>query len=967
MLVEIESDMRFLKPKPRESFNDFSDYIENLFESLPILGMAVFNESDRKSLFQDAYNIFQKLYTSESLTRREEIILVMDAIQSLKEHSSDEEESSMWSYICRQYGYRVNDSFGNSKVYAGFRKAISSVMRRYNRFFAPEGTQRYYTTLMLHALAPENGIFNLFEILVRFFEKNLQFQYIPNDPAYKVFVERIKTRWGIPSELERLGLYSATMYSGLKTLFLNRPNFMAVFCDNIVYKMNQLLQTGSILDGLLESSYLDKLLRKWYRDKSLHEKEEWSKSQKAHEEDRAVSTREANPQYVLEDNRVAIFFPNIRLSSAGDCDFPNIKINTYQDENLIFSKQMGSKDIFGDELSWTIRKQYLYLDELSIDFNKDLALRMEITRNQEKIYDSLERLYRPYIFFDEIGKEGRPENLKGGFTYLFVNDKAQLTSSGLEDAYQLPHQGRLLQVHVDAIRDLRIDGNEVFLLPADKSSVRVYPLYRSISGVLAQKEAQDFHIYDRKFYFSVHIPDDDSALSYLVSMDTNSSPVPLSTFPSEKSNVYCIESVSDGEFCELIIKHFTTSTVVYVHRYVVLEGFCLNYSEPFFTNRDVIQGNYSYQETDETFSVQLSGEETTRVVVLDRCWDLLISPPLLTCSLLGQDLFYNDSVFWYEDIGKEVHLRPSIPRGWRASVYIGDYTIAEQIIDESIDIGNHLNTFRHLSEKEKLWFSLIDSQEVQKRVFAGEIFFEPTFLQSPLQIMDGELIWVAENNYIGSSQSTFLVKLMNEGEEFANYRLICRDEIPEQNFPFKEGIFPYQVILQTQSLFKTDEKIIYEDSIVLGDKNKFRFSGQNVFLESCIYWDLEYEMARSVHISENVARISDIRYLGLSVPNGEELEFPKYQGTMSFFNTQKQNWQPFNDNKNKREYELINPVLFWVKNDGMLIVLTCTGDGLYFDKSRNSFMNKNPEFIMTKERLKAIVIPDSCTYRKEKI
>jgi len=72
-------------------------------------------------------------------------------------------------------------------LYNYFRGAIKGTLAHYKRFFAPEGTQQYYTSLLLHALAPKQSIESLYSILFDFYVKNLDFQYVTG--AVKIYVQ----------------------------------------------------------------------------------------------------------------------------------------------------------------------------------------------------------------------------------------------------------------------------------------------------------------------------------------------------------------------------------------------------------------------------------------------------------------------------------------------------------------------------------------------------------------------------------------------------------------------------------------------------------------------------------------------------------------------------------------------------------------------------------------------------------
>lgn len=99
------------------------------------------------------------LQSDTKTTRREEVVLVLETIELLKCWSSDllddEVGGTFWKYIFMQYGFNPeNSEAAETRLYARFCTAIKKTLTLYKRFFAPEGTQRYYTSLLLHAIAP---------------------------------------------------------------------------------------------------------------------------------------------------------------------------------------------------------------------------------------------------------------------------------------------------------------------------------------------------------------------------------------------------------------------------------------------------------------------------------------------------------------------------------------------------------------------------------------------------------------------------------------------------------------------------------------------------------------------------------------------------------------------------------------------------------------------------------------------
>ena len=203
----------------------------------------VFHLTDAEDalLYQSASETVKKVLIDGGRTSvREDAVLVLETINLLKGWSSelaDEETSgSLWNYIFLQYGFNPeNSEAAANRLYNYFRGAIKVTLAHYKRFFAPEGTQRYYTSLLLHALAPKQSIESLYSILFDFYVKNLDFQYVTEDISYKVFTKGMRARWDSRvAKNDELQLRADAIFSGLQTLFKERPGYMAVLCDSIV-------------------------------------------------------------------------------------------------------------------------------------------------------------------------------------------------------------------------------------------------------------------------------------------------------------------------------------------------------------------------------------------------------------------------------------------------------------------------------------------------------------------------------------------------------------------------------------------------------------------------------------------------------------------------------------------------------------------------------------------------------------
>lgn len=245
----VEPDMHNVDkcgPSPDYTAFELADYV---FRAYPLAGEYQLTDAEDALLYQSASETVKKVLIDGGRTSvREDAVLVLETINLLKGWSSelaDEETSgSLWNYIFLQYGFNPeNSEAAANRLYNYFRGAIKGTLAHYKRFFAPEGTQRYYTSLLLHALAPKQSIESLYSILFDFYVKNLDFQYVTEDISYKVFTKGMRARWDSRvAKNDELQLRADAIFSGLQTLFKERPGYMAVLCDSIVKKMDAILR-----------------------------------------------------------------------------------------------------------------------------------------------------------------------------------------------------------------------------------------------------------------------------------------------------------------------------------------------------------------------------------------------------------------------------------------------------------------------------------------------------------------------------------------------------------------------------------------------------------------------------------------------------------------------------------------------------------------------------------------------------
>ena len=515
----VEPDMHNVDkcgPSPDYTAFELADYV---FRAYPLAGEYQLTDAEDALLYQSASETVKKVLIDGGRTSvREDAVLVLETINLLKGWSSelaDEETSgSLWNYIFLQYGFNPeNSEAAANRLYNYFRGAIKGTLAHYKRFFAPEGTQRYYTSLLLHALAPKQSIESLYSILFDFYVKNLDFQYVTEDISYKVFTKGMRARWDSRvAKNDELQLRADAIFSGLQTLFKERPGYMAVLCDSIVKKMDAILRNENtdLIDP--DRNYWDTILVEWYQRKSSTERVQAQGEQRQRKTEYvATTTDRIYAQYTMEHSSVGIAIPKIRLSKVAQ-QRPVIKI--YQSEICIYNAELS---VTGDELCLTTRSLFIPFEEMSYDFSNTPAIRVEIHYDGELLYNSAEKLYRQYILLDASGAERTPHC---GTIYLFASNSQEVTFPDDTDGiYSYPYPGQLYRINLDEVSSAAIDGREIFVCASTAAQFRHHTSLRKAVSAQVIHQGVSFDIFPAPFQLFIVLPEGEKSIRYQFSID----------------------------------------------------------------------------------------------------------------------------------------------------------------------------------------------------------------------------------------------------------------------------------------------------------------------------------------------------------------------------------------------------------------------------------------------------------------
>ena len=947
----VEPDMRIRDVEAPVDGTDAFRIADYVFRRFPLAGEDILTQEENQLLYQSANQTVKKILMGDThITKRDEVVLVLETIELLKSWSTDllnrEGAGTFWNYIFMQYGFHPeNSEEAEKRLYARFRLAIRNTLDTYKRFFAPAGTHRYYTSLLLHALAPRQSIEALFNILFDFYVKNLDFQYVVEDISYKVFTKGMRARWDTHiTKDDHLQLRSDAVFSGLQALFRERPGYMAVLADTIVKKMDALLRGDSEVTFHTERNDWDRLLYEWYHKKSSTERIHVQGERRQHKTEYVATTAERiYVQYAMVNEMVGLRFPRIRLSSVEE-ERPIIKIT--QNGILIFEDDLS---VTGNDLCLTTRSRFIPLQETEYDFSQEPQVRVEILYKHDCLYRSEAKLERSYVLFDEAGNERIP---KAGAAYLFAAELSTVEFIGEDGIYQLTHPGQLYRINLSEVAAAAVDGAEIFADAATASQFRHHTSQRRVSGVRIVEQGNCADIFSEPFVLMIRMPEGEPILRYQLSVDgVRYGPNRL----KNSEDTYEISTAEDdGVLHRIRIIDVADDSVKYEYRYIILQNFRLSTDKQLYrSGSDMVQATVLRHGNESKAEIPLpqgAGQVDFSLPGLPYQFELDV--PAVQCTFMGKNAFSAPEAVWHKDISPGEFVSLQVPEGWSGVLMLDASCVPPAPAKGQFELGNFLRSMPDLEGAKALWISLKDERGHHEKYKITTLIFTPQFLRSPLELHAGRLCWQVTDNFFGGPNPQFQITCGLPDKKELHYQASYEDRVLNESCDLPDGRHPFQVFLAgRKSVFAPSavSQLIYQGELIAGDPRAFAFEQKEILLGDALCWDFDTDMLKTVFMKPGCGIIRDLVYQGESIASGEPVAASSYSGTL-YFVDQAGNYRLFNSNPSRKGFELVNPVNLWIVNEHLLILRCATDDTVYIDNRYSTIVNRSPSVIMSYEQ-----------------
>lgn len=960
--IDIERDMYV----PEERYEDLSaekleDGVRAIYRDFALLGQRVLSPSFAHALIERAQTLFNSIIENDDrqLTDIEQEIITLTIIYRIKDRyrqALDDMPTQFWQYIYAQFGFKPaeEDSATSSRVYSTLCRAVQNALRRNHRYFASEKmkTHRYYTTLMLHALAPTASMENLFEILLTFYIDDLDACYVPGDIAFTAVVSALASRWD--KNIERdddLHIRSNEIYSGMRVLFSERKAFMRNFCERIICRIDALIHNPS--HTLNSNDYLDVLLQNWFVKRAVSQ-EEVQKQRIARNSGIVSSTAALRLCYALEQGHVVLKIPAIRLDDI-KAHYPMLQI--LQNKTLVHEQEM---DTYG-RLVWTTRAVSVVLEDTNVDFDHLDSLQIRIQYDNTIIYDSAQHLNRDYILFDMLGTEISRQRTREGERYcLFAGETASITYAEDTEIYYEDHRGQLCEIRLSEKAWIRVNGQDIWISKDRKKTFKHSASVEKVRYIWAIEGGQQYTMYPAAFSMQFDLPEGEHCAKYEIGIDNqwsalinhcpNSNQFSL-TVPSKQETPHCIQ-----------FRQITDHRVIYEYRYMIIPGLCVGHDKICFDNGKPIPVVIETKDSKTTYSVlpDTVGDELL-IPLPDKNYDFRIKLPLVRCTIGTLNGLSLPESFWHEEISRDSFAHVECPAQWHCTVTIGSSAVLPSSDRKDwYELGNHLRSYRPQKEQESLNLIFRSDNEAPILYPLTNLQFKVRFLRSPLYIDDHRLLWQPEGVYIGPSNADLMLYVDISGEESFQYALYTKEL--DAHFPY-DGRYDARIVRKEKSIFgKEKETVLWEETLQFGVPDSFRFYNKYLYPIEARCWDWRNNRYQTIHLNSDYMCIYNLEYVGHSKPCDEDDEMPEYIACCSYYDTYYQEWRPYNSNENADNYEWINPVRVWIANDQVLTMKCASEDAIMVDTRYGSFINKK---LSRSEENLYMQMPDYIMYKLE--
>lgn len=803
--------------------------IDCIFSDHKLLGNHDFTEDEYSLMLENVGVMCHHLvyYGDEFKEQNYKLIFatLVELSKRWKDSNNDdngEDNNRFWDYISK---FLIDEYNINQRLYHSFTDVIYKLGVKHTVPIVLKG-KRYYSTLMMHALAPKDSLFSFFDLCYNIFKKDLDFGFTSDDEwLCEIVAAQMKTVLGGGYREDKKVSIGSSAYSikiGLRSFSLHEDlsGDFEEFIQDTFIQINRLFNREPFDINTRLKSYIVE----WWKNKTDSEKVQVYSPRKKRIS--TVSKESIVVKYIREDDQVFLYIPSIRLEHINS----QVWLNIYVEGNLGRSEEIRTKH---GELVVASKQTELELNEV-LSCSNTINLRVEIKENQTVIFDSEQikstSLNRDFILFEGenevLGHINKPTNY---FVY----------SKDIDALKSVPH-------------DLTTHGTNLYnIYPRAGESIiglsrQVYFVDKIEAGSLGKKASLIGRLMDAEWFWDefscivytkgVKLLIPESANLKALELRIDNKPYNLHELAYEEIDCNCYQF--GLKKLGLVPEHYPTEVSLYSYE---KEKIILSETIIVFPDLEIHFNHPFYYGTIERKLKVTIGSEVQELTWRNQDYEvrcplndgvLLIRVPYLRWRINNNE-WHNEPIMrklWYKDflLNGDV-LEIDYPEEEHDFIIVGkdngDFFKIERNQNGKYDIGRSI-------------FANESKTDIQVYLFNGENnlfkFFslatKEHFVTNPLSYKEDKVFWNVEDTFIGDKSNEFFLIIKSAENNFRS-KVAFKNSIIDD---LKEDVCKVQVKIKDQNIFsaKDSYQLIFEDELHIGSPERLRFKNKRIMLLS---------------------------------------------------------------------------------------------------------------------------------------
>lgn len=825
----------------------------------------------------------------------------------------------------------LNQNYDNK-----FRRAITDLIDRCTHSGMVTGElnsqKHYYSTLMMHALAPKASIYSLFELCFNIYKADLGFNFDKNENGWIIpkITEVLQQEFSKTGDTEnkpvQIGSSQYSIQIGLRCLVLNAK--MHKEFELLLHRIFSAIDTLFHNDEYTPNkrNRIDNLIYEWWQEKNA-----------ASEFHSPFSPRRGNVEkmsklsakYVLNRKRncALLYIPSTFTDSIEDVVIVSIFVNG--GIRIIKTPKTRKGELFVETSEVAIELNSL----LEGCDSSDIDVRVTEVINGKLIFDSSNTLKRHFILFDEINETKSSVNPSTNYilysrnpdTLTNFEDKIHTVGENLYSIY--PQIGDILNSGTQKVFFIRrtddsARGNDIALIGDNNDIVWKSSPEKTLYGVFSPS-------------IKLLIPNSFNINSLEIRCENFRQNLSRMNFEElgDGSKIYDLSQINvvttDRPISIDIYSYQKQKTILSKNVYL-LDFLTINFNKQIYYGDKPIKANIAISGQQNTYKWE---NDTDHIAIPYKAGEFLVTIPNLKWRTNNREWHYSElsRVQWFKDFLRNGELLEIQSPGNKIELYFitdgNERCEVKKNTQNTYPIGHVIyakENKRNISVFASI--QLNDNSKVDYPLF--HISTTEYFIDAPVIESDGMFFWKIENSFVGSSDNKFKLFVRQNNEVIDELPLPSENKELDELRPLFDHPGDYLLSVKvhnaksifggTKELWQKVFTIDHPETIHLKGK-KLQLIGVVLFGETTyVNFEAQYEIL-NLKFDETRSDETTKVFTGLLYKDGHEINYM------------------FDEDGIKDE---INPIIIEFCDKSSAYIFPKSEEAFYYDKWEKSISNR---------------------------